>query len=112
MASTSAEDWQSLAALRLVIIGGERAAVERLRTWHKIAGAGIRLANEYGPTEATVCSTVWELTDEARTGSLREVPIGRPLNNVQTYILDTRLRPVPPGVTGHLHIAGVNLARG
>jgi amino acid adenylation domain-containing protein/non-ribosomal peptide synthase protein (TIGR01720 family) len=112
MTSTSSEEWESVEHLRLVIIGGERAMIDRLRLWQQITGRRVRLANEYGPTEATVASTAWELADGAPPVTLREVPIGRPLNNVRAYILDSRLQPVPVGVVGHLHIAGVNLARG
>lgn len=101
--------------VRLVIIGGERALPERLATWRKRFGAGLRLVNTYGPTEATVAATSWECPaageddDELR---LREVPIGRPIRNVQTYVLDHSGQPLPLGGWGELHIGGVGLARG
>ncbi|MEI5102702.1 amino acid adenylation domain-containing protein [Streptomyces sp. PmtG] len=63
--------------------------------------------NLYGPTEATVEITGWEHVP----GSDR-VPIGTPIWNAQVYVLDPALRPVPPGVTGELYLAGVALARG
>lgn len=101
------------ASLRLVIIGGERALPERVATWQKYAGENTRLVNTYGPTEATVVATLCELAKPAGADDLlREVPIGRPLRNVQTYILDQYLQPVPVGVPGELHIGGAGLARG
>jgi amino acid adenylation domain-containing protein len=99
--------------LRLVVIGGEKAAAERLSQWQASVGNRVRLLNTYGPTEATVVSTMWELTAcERLTASIGDVPIGRPISNVQTYILDKRLNPTPIGVCGELHIGGVGLARG
>jgi acyl carrier protein len=67
------------------------------------------LHNLYGPTEAAVDVTSWA----CRAGSgLETVPIGRPIANTQIYILDPRLRPVPIGVPGEIHIGGVGVARG
>jgi amino acid adenylation domain-containing protein len=99
--------------LRLVIIGGERVLPERLMQWRKHMANHIRLLNTYGPTEATVVTTMCELTESAEvSASLREVPIGRPIPNIQTYVLDSHLNPVPVGVPGELHIGGIGLARG
>lgn len=100
-------------SVRLVIIGGERAIQEKLILWHECVSDNVRLMNTYGPTEATVAATVGELT-HYRTGTspTGELPIGRPIPNVQTYILDHNLNSVPVGVTGELHIAGAGLARG
>ncbi|MGW7056257.1 amino acid adenylation domain-containing protein [Streptomyces sp. NPDC054887] len=62
--------------------------------------------NFYGPTECTVDSVVALVTGE---GAPR---IGRPIRGAGAYVLDDRLRPVPPGVTGELYLAGAGLARG
>ncbi|RMI33797.1 non-ribosomal peptide synthetase, partial [Actinomadura harenae] len=66
-----------------------------------------RLTNVYGPTETTIWSTAWEVP--ARPG---RVALGEPLQNTTVYVLDDRLRPVPPGVPGELCIGGTGLARG
>ncbi|GAA3816002.1 hypothetical protein GCM10022226_40930 [Sphaerisporangium flaviroseum] len=70
---------------------------------------GRRLLNAYGPTEATVNSTLWEATAGWDGDS---VPIGRPDSNTRTFVLDPALRMVPPGVVGELFISGPGLARG
>ncbi|MGH7773246.1 MAG: amino acid adenylation domain-containing protein, partial [Candidatus Binatia bacterium] len=99
--------------LRLVIIGGERALPERLAQWQQCVSKRVRLLNTYGPTEVTVVATMCELVRTTQTSaSPQEVPIGRPISNVQTYVLDQHLKPVPIGVAGELHIGGVGLARG
>lgn len=71
-------------------------------------GTGIRIVNGYGPTEATVFSSSYQDMKDVH----RNAPIGRPVSNTQTYILDAHLQPVPVGVAGELHIAGAGLARG
>ena len=62
--------------------------------------------NFYGPTETTIWSSAWKVV------AGEPVSIGRPLGNTQFYILDSRLRPVPVGTPGELHIGGAGLARG
>src|SRR3984957_7446360 len=74
-----------------------------LRSW--VPGA--RVANIYGPTEATVYATAWFSAGDGAAAP----PIGRPLDNTRAYVLDRWLCPVPPGVTGELYIAGAGLAR-
>ncbi|MBY8883142.1 non-ribosomal peptide synthetase, partial [Actinacidiphila acidipaludis] len=72
------------------------------------AFSSVRVADIYGPTEATVYATMW-----AGDAPLRGAPpIGRPLHNTRVYVLDAALRPVPVGVEGELYIAGVQVARG
>lgn len=66
-----------------------------------------RLLNGYGPTEATVCSSVHEYGEGERASI-----IGRALANTQTYILDEHGQPVPVGVTGEIFLAGAGVARG
>jgi len=67
----------------------------------------IGLHNLYGPTEAAV-----DVTEYRVSASDTQVPIGRPVQNTGTYVLDHRLRPLPVGVPGELYLSGVQLARG
>lgn len=96
-------------SLRLVIIGGEKALPYQVMAWHQGGQSQIRLVNSYGPTEATVVATICEL---AATNIQGEVPIGRPIANVETYILDANLQLVPIGIAGELYIGGLGVARG
>ncbi|MBE9029045.1 amino acid adenylation domain-containing protein [filamentous cyanobacterium LEGE 11480] len=97
-------------SLRLVIIGGERVAPESIKTWQRMVGDAPQLINTYGPTEATVVATAYAIMSSTRIQN--EVPIGQAITNVQTYVLDAYLQPVPIGVPGELYIGGSGLARG
>ncbi|MET8695445.1 amino acid adenylation domain-containing protein [Streptomyces bauhiniae] len=105
-----AADAAPLPALRAVLCGGEplpRALADDIaRTWHAEAH------NLYGPTEATIDATAHRVPEDAEGHAADTVPIGRPVDTMRAYVLDTRLRPVPTGVTGELYLAGPNLARG
>ncbi len=89
--------------LKSLIVAGEVCSPELVATW----STGRRFFNAYGPTESTVCATIAECTN-----TKAKPPIGRPISNIQVYILDSYLQPVPIGVPGELHISGVGLARG
>ncbi|MFF1651545.1 amino acid adenylation domain-containing protein, partial [Streptomyces sp. NPDC058240] len=91
----------------LVVLAGEGLSAHTANTI-RAAVPGCTLANIYGPTEATVYATAW-YTD---TDTDRTPPIGRPLHNTRSYVLDAALCPVPPGVPGELYLAGTGLARG
>jgi amino acid adenylation domain-containing protein len=95
-------------SLRRVISCGEALSVETQRRFFATLRA--ELYNAYGPTEATIDVTAWRCRPEPDARGL--VPIGRPIANVQLYILDQHSGPVPIGVTGELCIAGACLARG
>lgn len=104
------ENLQLPPSLRLVILGGERVLPERVKMWQKYVGQYPQLVNSYGPTESTVVSTLHYL--EEIPINQPEIPIGKPIDNVQVYILDQYLQPMPIGVPGELHIGGAGLARG
>ncbi|HWG99482.1 MAG TPA: amino acid adenylation domain-containing protein, partial [Pilimelia sp.] len=88
---------------RLLVVGGEPVPD---RLWRELAQApGVAAHNFYGPTEYTVDA----LTARVTGGGVR---VGRPVANTRAYVLDARLRPVPPGVVGELYLAGAGLARG
>jgi len=100
-------------SVRLVIIGGEQAHPGTLAVWQACVPASVRLLNTYGPTEATVVATVCDLCAYPKApGEMPAVPIGRPIANVQAYILDQHMQPVPVGVIGELHLGGAGLAGG
>lgn len=73
------------------------------------ANSGAKLHNLYGPTEAAIDVTSWYC--QPGTGQ-QAVPIGKPIDNIQIYLLDKNGHPVPIGVTGELHIGGDGLSRG
>ncbi|MCL5995557.1 MAG: amino acid adenylation domain-containing protein, partial [Chloroflexi bacterium] len=95
-------------SVRLVVVGGEAASSEAYATWRALAGPGVRWLNTYGPTEATVISTLYEAHGQAQT----DMSIGRPIANTRLYLLDEYRRPVPVGMPGELYLGGVAVARG
>lgn len=95
--------------LRLCIIGGEAAQPDKLLLWQKYTAAGLRLINTYGPTETTIIATAHEVL---KGEDHSHFPIGKPIANYRTYVLDNALRPVPLGAVGELYIAGAGLSSG
>ena len=101
------------ASLRLVIIGGEKVPAPLFLKWLEGTQHQVRTLNSYGPTETTVTATIYEVTTPV--GSFDEeveIPIGRPIQNVLTYILDEKQEPVPIGMPGELFIGGDSVAKG
>jgi amino acid adenylation domain-containing protein/thioester reductase-like protein len=95
--------WNDDVRLSKIICGGEalsRQLAERLLS-HADS-----VWNVYGPTEATVWATIWQVCPDL------SVVIGKPINNYRIYVLDEELSPVPIGVEGELYIGGASLARG
>ncbi|MDT0464462.1 non-ribosomal peptide synthetase [Streptomyces gibsoniae] len=108
-------------SLRVVCCGGEAVPVELAGQFRRVLGDCLH--NLYGPTEACIDVTSWPATAHSipddvtntavASGSVSgSVPIGRPVWNTRTYVLDAALQPVPPGTAGELYLAGVQLARG
>jgi amino acid adenylation domain-containing protein len=99
-------------ALRLVIVGSDKASADDLRRWRRVAGDRVGWRNAYGPTEATVTASMYVPDPKTDWLAMSTVPIGRPISNVELYVLDSHLQPVPVGVPGDLYIGGDGLARG
>ncbi|WP_202446657.1 MULTISPECIES: non-ribosomal peptide synthetase [Streptomycetaceae] len=92
-----------LPCLRTIVTGSDNVSADLAARWAKRH----RVSNSYGPTEATVVSTVGRpLTGEGTP------PIGGPLDHGRAYVLDAGMRPVPVGVPGELYVSGAGLARG
>jgi nonribosomal peptide synthetase protein BlmX len=91
-----------------VIVAGEECRSE-LWERHKRDMPAAAFFNEYGPSEATVWSTLWKGDPAVKRSSL---PIGQPIANVQAFILDRDRHLAPIGVAGELCVGGANLARG
>ncbi|BBP69935.1 pyoverdine sidechain peptide synthetase [Pseudomonas sp. Seg1] len=101
------------AALRQIHVGGEAMAVDGLRLWQQAGLGHVRLLNTYGPTEATVVSTIHDCTAlTADAVSWRGIPIGQGLDARRLYVLDDDLNLLPQGAVGELYIGGPGLARG
>ncbi|MGV0106429.1 NdaA [Nostoc sp. DSM 114160] len=113
-----AENQESKLSLRLVIFGGEALEPQSLKPWFERYGdacGGLcqrspQLVNMYGITETTVHVTYRPLTiaDVNNSKSL----IGSPIPDLQLYILDEQLKPVPIGIGGEMYVGGAGLARG
>ena len=99
---------EQLASLCTVIVAGEALSRELVK-YHLGRLPKTSLFNEYGPTEATVWSSVYHCQSQELT---TQIPIGRPIPNTKIYILDSFLQAVPIGVPGELYIGGIGLARG
>ncbi|OUC76204.1 non-ribosomal peptide synthetase, partial [Gordonia lacunae] len=95
-----------LPSLRHLYCSGEALPPAVLRSV-RAALPHVRVSNLFGPTEAAV-----EVTAATPDADAEVVPIGRPVWNTRTFVLDERLRPVPAGITGELYLGGVQLARG
>ncbi|KAG0228104.1 hypothetical protein BGX31_006714 [Mortierella sp. GBA43] len=91
-----------------IVIMGESLSASTIPQVHKIIPNG-RIINEYGPTETSVATTVWDCPRDFQ-GDV--VPIGRPIPNKTIYILDKHRQPVPLGAAGEIYIGGVGVARG
>jgi amino acid adenylation domain-containing protein len=96
--------WSKEAALRFLLTGAD--------TLHCYPSPTMpfTLVNNYGPTECTVVATSGIVP--AKSGADRLPPIGRPIDNVEVYILDYSMQKVGPGVTGEIYIGGRGLALG
>ncbi|KAB0483607.1 non-ribosomal peptide synthase domain TIGR01720/amino acid adenylation domain-containing protein [Pseudomonas reinekei] len=102
-----ADEAQACTSLTRIICSGEALPMELQRqTLRSLPQA--QLYNLYGPTEAAIDVTHWTCVEEGRDS----VPIGRPIANLRTCILDDELQVLPLGAVGELYLGGIGLARG
>lgn len=94
---------EDLPSVRLLVVSGEPCPPELISKW---AVGNRRMINVYGPTEATVNTTVAECLPS------KPVTIGKALDGYELHIMDEKQRPVPKGQSGELYIGGVGIARG
>ncbi len=99
-------DDKDLPDLEVAGSAGEACSVETAQRWSRQR----EFVNGYGPTESTVAAAMFSIEKGQALPS--NIPIGPPIENIQLYVLDQKLRVQPIGVPGELHIAGVGLARG
>ncbi|MFI9615415.1 amino acid adenylation domain-containing protein, partial [Streptomyces sp. NPDC052023] len=104
-ADADADIWSRL-ALRRVVFGGEALSARAVSDLNEVL-PGCRAVNVYGPTETTVHATTGYVEPDGNVPS-----IGRPVDGSRVFVLDAQLRPVLPGVTGELYVAGAGLGRG
>jgi natural product biosynthesis luciferase-like monooxygenase protein/amino acid adenylation domain-containing protein len=96
--------------VRLALSASEPLPSTTPRRWRELGGA-TRFINMFGQTETTGIVATYEVSDDQwRDSSI--VPIGQPIAHMRMYVLDEQLRPLPPGITGELCIAGAGLGRG
>jgi amino acid adenylation domain-containing protein len=102
---------ETIVPRQCLVLGGETlngSLIEKIRSYQP----DCRILNHYGPTETTVGVLTYLVPNLPISAQCETIPLGRPIANVQVYVLDARLRPVPIGVPGELYISGENLARG
>ena len=97
--------------VRLVITGSDKVSNEKFNSWRNHTGGRVRFCAAYGPSEATITTTIFDPEPEFDTSG-NCVPIGKPITDAEVYVLDPKLRKVAPGEEGELYIGGIGLARG
>ncbi len=96
-------------AVRLVIIGGEKAPMHTVNKWKSVFSDRLQLINTYGPTESTVVVTSCYLSENLME---EDFPLGIPLGETIGFVVDEFLNPLPDGLIGELVVAGPQLAVG
>ncbi|MFD9716446.1 amino acid adenylation domain-containing protein [Streptomyces sp. NPDC059076] len=94
-----------------VYTGGEPASPTHIHT-HQQPPPHLTITNGYGPAESLGFTTTHTIPQPTNNPTTQPTPIGTPLTNKHTYILDHHLQPVPPGTTGELYLTGHGIAHG
>ncbi len=104
----------SLRSMRLLAVGSDTWSRDELAALAAGVGAGTRIVNSYGVTEAAIDSSFFEpaAPNRSRPAPGGSVPVGRPFPGTRLHVLDRQMNPVPAGAPGELHVAGIGPARG
>ncbi len=99
-----------------LVLGGEATGWDLIKKLLSLA-PDCAIFNHYGPTETTVGVTTYRLAQDQPKRKMKDngqttIPLGRPMANIQIYLLDSYRQPVPIGVPGELYISGNSLGRG
>ncbi len=95
---------ENVHTMKTIITAGSATNFDLVDSWKE----KVEYINAYGPTETTICATIWK----AREGDYNSVPIGKPIFNTRVYIVDQNLNLVPIGAVGELCITTVGIAKG
>lgn len=99
---------ERLSSLRLLITGGSESSIELVRRWNPF----VDYCNAYGPTEATICVSIWKSARGTQQYLSGTIPIGEPVWNTHLYVMNSDQQLTPRGIAGELYIGGDVLARG
>ncbi|MEC2496871.1 non-ribosomal peptide synthetase, partial [Bacillus cereus] len=106
-------DCEKIRSLRFIIMGGEAASTNAIRSWQNTFKNQVQLVNEYGPTEATVSAMYYFIPVlEGDNNLLGSIPIGIPISNTKVHILNSYMQHCPVGAMGELYIESLGLAQG
>ncbi|KAJ5985395.1 hypothetical protein N7522_012591 [Penicillium canescens] len=97
---------------RIAMVAGEAFTVHLLDQFRALNRPDLKVINAYGPTEASICSSLSEVSLEQTNSTEDSIPIGRAIANYGTYIVDQYCKPVPLGWPGEVAIAGPGVASG
>lgn len=103
--------YRKLSSLKYVFLGGESINLLKLKSWICSDNFLTQIVNTYGPTECTDIASYYRLETKNIDFSM-PVPIGKPIYNVNLYILDKNMKLLPPGIDGELYIGGEGVGRG
>ncbi|MBV9626224.1 MAG: amino acid adenylation domain-containing protein, partial [Acidobacteria bacterium] len=107
-----AGDRKRILPRKYLVLGGEMLTPKLIEKIEAL-GPDCEIFNHYGPTETTVGSLTLRLKEyDWKTAKRAGIPVGRPIQNTQAYVLDQNLEPVPLGVAGELYIAGAGVTAG
>lgn len=107
----SEEGYRKLSKVKLVTVAGEALYGEQVRAFQRKFSDRIDIVNVYGPTECTVCTTTHKISGLIPE-DMKNVPIGKPIQNYKVYIVNEENRLCPINVHGEVYISSVGLAKG